>query len=55
MLIRLVVLGGGGRIIPIPLAGREGVPIGDCGGELAMALVKLEFRQNGVKQTDMSS
>lgn len=42
MLMRLVVLGG--RIIP--LAGREGGPIGDSGGELAMALVKPEFRQN---------
>jgi hypothetical protein len=42
MLMRLVVLGG----LIIALTGREGMPAGDPGGELAMALKNPSLRQN---------
>lgn len=42
MLIRLVVLGG----LISALTGREGMPAGDPGGELAMALRNPSLRQN---------
>ena len=42
MLILLVVLGG----LIIALTGREGMPAGDSGGELAMAPERRSLRQN---------
>jgi hypothetical protein len=42
MLIRLFVLGG----LIIALTGREGMPAGDPGGELAIALKNPSLRQN---------